>query len=206
MRQDRDKAGLHEPARVLVPLLEGFEEIEAVTLIDVLRRGGLDVLVAGDRVGSVRGAHDLMIETDLALDDVNGEALSAIVLPGGARASASLAAHPRVQQLLEQVTERGGYTCAMCAAPMALAAAGLHFGRTLTSHPKFESYVEGAGEYVNARVVVDGPVVTSRSPGTAMEFALTLVGLLRGKEKEFELEDSMLVERATEAYRPQKST
>ncbi len=194
-----------EPAQVLVPLLDGFEEIEAVTLIDVLRRGGLSVLVAGESAGPVRGAHDLVVETELSLDDVKSETLRAIVLPGGARASASLAAHPRLQQLLRQVAERGGYTCAMCAAPMALAAAGLHVDRVVTCHPQFVDHVEGAGEYVDFRVVVDGPVVTSRSPGTAMEFALTLVGLFVGQEKESELERSMLVERATKAYRPPKS-
>ncbi len=90
------------------------------------------------------------------------------------------------------------------AAPMALAAAGLHVGRQVTSHPQFRSHLQGAEQYLEHRVVVDGPVVTSRSPGTAMEFALTLVGLLRGGEVECELERSMLVERATEAYRPRK--
>lgn len=195
-----------ERTRVLVPLLEGFEEIEAVTLIDVLRRAEIEVLVAGDEAGPVRGAHDLVVHADMALDEVQAASLAMIVLPGGARASASLAAHARVQELLGKVAESHAYTCAMCAAPMALASAGLHIGRIMTSHPQFESYLEGADQYSEQRVVVDGSVVTSRSPGTAMEFALTLVGLLRGRKIEAQLGSNMLVERATDAFRPREAT
>jgi len=186
--------------KVLVPLLEGFEEIEAVTIIDVLRRGDVAVIVGGERAGAARGAHDIQIQTDVALDEVDVSTLRMIVLPGGMPGSANLAEHPRVQSLLREMAEAGGYTCAICAAPIALAAAGVHAGKTVTCYPGFQSRLEG-GTFVEDRVVVDGKVVTSRGPGTALEFALTLVGILSGPETEARLAEQMLVSRGQPARR-----
>ncbi len=186
--------------KVLVPLLDGFEEIEAVTIIDVLRRAELPVIVGGERVGTVRGAHDIEIQTDVALADVDASTLQMIVLPGGMPGSSNLAAHPGVQSLLRDVSRQGDYTCAICAAPIALAAAGLHAGKTVTCYPGFQAQLEG-GTFVEDRVVVDGKVATSRGPGTALEFALTLVGMLVGAEAEARLQEQMLVARTQTARR-----
>ena len=185
---------------VLVPLADGFEEIEAVTVIDVLRRADLEVVTAGIGDPSVaRGAHGIDVVPDVGIGDVDGPAIDMIVLPGGMPGAAALQSDPRVQSLIEAVHERGGWTCAICAAPMALGPSGVTAGRTVTSYPGFGERFEH-GTYLEERVVVDGRVVTSRSPGTAMEFALTLVEKLVGPEKAGELSRTMLVERPAPAY------
>ncbi|HWN70565.1 MAG TPA: DJ-1 family glyoxalase III [Haliangium sp.] len=183
---------------VLVPLLEGFEEIEAVTIIDVLRRAGVRVIVASDRPGPVRGSHDISVLADAALADVDVDELSMIALPGGMPRAAHLAEHPVVQRLIREARDRDRHTAAVCAAPMALGAAGALAGKTATCYPGFEDRLTGASA-VEDRVVVDGKVVTSRGPGTALEFALTLVGILAGDEKETALTRGMLVQRASAA-------
>ena len=190
---------------VLVPLLSGFEEIEAVTIIDVLRRAEVPVLIAGAEVGPVEGSHGIAVRADVALRDVKAKELVMIALPGGMPGSKHLAENADVTRLLREVQAGGGYTCAICAAPMALAAAGAHQGHFVTSYPGFASYLKGA-EYVEDRVVVDRRVVTSRGPGTALEFALTLVGLLRTAEVERQLQERMLVSRPTPARRAHART
>jgi protein deglycase len=177
---------------VLVPLLSGFEEIEAVTLIDVLRRGGLRVVVAGDAAGPVTGAHGIAVGADQALDRVAAGELDMIVLPGGMPGAQHLKEHPRVQALIGELHAAGKYTAAICAAPMALAAAGVHRGKRVTCFPGFEAHLAG-GQHVTDRVVIDGTLATSRGPGTAMEFALALVGLLEGDGAAARLREEMLV-------------
>lgn len=176
---------------IVVPLLDGFEEIEAVTIIDVLRRADLPVRVAGARVGPVRGAHGIEVSAEVALADLAAAELGAAVLPGGMPGAEHLAANPEVQRLLTELGAGGKYTCAICAAPMALAAAGLLRGRRATCFPGFEERMGGA-ELAADRVVVDGLVVTSRGAGTAMEFALTLVGLWCGIDERAALAARML--------------
>jgi protein deglycase len=176
---------------ILVPLVEGFEEIEALTIIDVLRRADLPVIIGGDEVGPVRGAHGVDVHAEVPLAEVQPGDLRMIVLPGGMPGAKHLAENPRVQKLIREVAAGGGTTAAICAAPWALAAAGVHTGHKMTCYPGFEDKLKGA-TFVEERVVVDGTVVTSRGPGTAMEFALTLVGLLVGKDKQAELARGML--------------
>lgn len=178
--------------KILVPLLEGFEEIEAVTIIDVLRRAELDVTVAGDAAGPVRGSHGICVSADAALDDVVAADYQMMVLPGGMPGAKHLSEHPKVQALLRDVAAAGNYTGAICAAPIALAAAGLHQGKSYTCYPGFQNMIEG-GEFTEDRVAIDGKLVTSRGPGTALEFALTLVRLLRDDEVADQLSQRMLV-------------
>ena len=182
-----------EPTQIVVPLLEGFEEIEAVTIVDVLRRAGLEVCVAGDTGAPVRGAHGLSVQPDRSLDAVQSDQVRMDVLPGGVRGAERLRDDPRVQALLRAVHSRGGWIGAICAAPLALRPAGLTGGRTLTSYPGFEDQVADAAAYVTDRVVVDGGLVTSRGPGTALEFALTLVARLLGSEPAESLRERMLI-------------
>jgi 4-methyl-5(b-hydroxyethyl)-thiazole monophosphate biosynthesis len=177
---------------VLVPLMEGFEEIEAVTIIDVLRRANLEVIVAGKRRGPVQGSHGIEVMATHALGEVRSGNLVAVVLPGGMPGAKNLAADPATQALIKQVAADGKLVAAICAAPMALASAGVHTGHKVTSYPGFEKYLDGA-TYVQDRVVVDGMVVTSRGPGTALEFAIALAGLLSGKEIAEDLRRKMLV-------------
>lgn len=186
--------------KILVPLLEGFEEIEAITIVDVLRRAGLPVVIGGDIIGPVVGSHGIRVEAEVELGRIEPGWLRAIVLPGGMPGSSNLAKHEVVLQLLKQVAAAGGYTCAICAAPIALASAGVHAGKTVTSYPGFQGLLGGA-DYAEDRVVVDGKVITSRGPGTALEFSLTLVGVLAGEETEAKLQDGMLAHRVGPARR-----
>jgi len=179
---------------VLVPLLAGFEEIEAVTIIDVLRRADVPVIVAGVEAGAVEGSHAISVVATHALRQVDADQLAMIALPGGMPGAKNLAEQPDVQRLIKRVAKDGGYTAAICAAPMALAAANVHREHSVTSYPGFEKYLDGAS-YMQDRGVVDRRVVTSRGPGTALEFALTRVGLLRGAEVRAKLEQQMLVKR-----------
>ncbi len=165
-------------ARVLVPLAEGFEEIEAVTIIDVLRRAEIDVTVAALTVSPVRGAHDVVISADTTLEAASAQSFDAIVLPGGTAGSQRLREDRRLLDLLRRHAEQGKLTAAICAAPTALEAAGLLKQRRATSYP---GNALPSAQYSEERVVEDGNIVTSRAPGTALEFALALVARLAGE-------------------------
>lgn len=164
--------------RVLVPLATGAEEMETVIVVDVLRRAGLEVNLAGlNGLDPVTCSRGVKLVPDGALADARGP-FDAIVLPGGADGAKALAASPMVQNLLKEQEEEGRVIAAICAAPIALAAAGVGKGKALTSHPAVKDDVAAHGTYKEQRVVVDGKLVTSRGPGTAMEFAVALVELL----------------------------
>ena len=165
--------------RCLVVLADGFEEIEAVTVIDVLRRAELQVVVAGLDAERVRGSHDIVVVCDAKLDDVRAENFDALVLPGGMPGSATLRDDVRVQALIRRFVTEGKHLAAICAAPIALEVAGVLAGRRATSYPGFEL---ASAQYVEDRVVTDGRVTTSRGAGTALEFALELLRLFRGEE------------------------
>jgi 4-methyl-5(b-hydroxyethyl)-thiazole monophosphate biosynthesis len=181
--------------RVLVPLAGGFEEIEAVTIVDVLRRGGVDVVVAGlAGTGPVEGSHGIAVEAPAALDAVLENTFDAIVLPGGEPGATHLAADARLAALLRRHGQEGRPLAAICAAPLVLAGQGLLRDRAATSHPSVETQLRDAGaRYSDARVVRDGQVLTSRGPGTALEFALAVLELLGRGDRAAELRRAMLV-------------
>jgi 4-methyl-5(b-hydroxyethyl)-thiazole monophosphate biosynthesis len=178
---------------VVVPLVDGFEEIEAITIIDVLRRADIPVVVAGKKPGLVRGSHGIAVEVDRALAGIDPASIAMVVLPGGMPGSATLAKDDEIQGLVRAVAQRAK-VAAICAAPMALGAAGVVTGKMATCYPGFEERVTGA-QVVPDRVVVDGTVITGRGVGAAMEFALTLVGILKDRAAEAALERSMLFTR-----------
>lgn len=177
--------------QVIVPLAAGFEELEAVTIVDVLRRAGMTVVFAGLGSGPITGSHGITITPDCALSTVDTSACRLVVLPGGMPGASNLRDNPDVIKLLKTVSARGGITAAICAAPMALAKAGLQHGKRMTSYPGFENDVAGC-MYVTDRVVMDGTVTTSRGPGTALEFALALVGQVCGAPAAAKLAASMI--------------
>jgi 4-methyl-5(b-hydroxyethyl)-thiazole monophosphate biosynthesis len=168
--------------RVLVPIADGFEEIEAVTTIDILRRAGVEVVVAGLTAGAMTGSHGIEIQPDCTLDEALGEEYDMIVLPGGLPGADNLEGDERVLALVRRMFEQGRYTAAICAAPKVLAAAGVLDGRTATSYPGFLDPAATPGLRISAETVAqDGTVITSRGPGTAMDFALALVENLVGQ-------------------------
>jgi 4-methyl-5(b-hydroxyethyl)-thiazole monophosphate biosynthesis len=176
--------------RVLVPLARGFEEIEAVTVIDVLRRAGLEVVVAALAGDAVEGAHGIRIEADRSLAAVTAADFDAIVLPGGQPGTTHLGADQRVRELVQTLAAAGKIVAAICAAPTVLDAAGVLAGKRATAFPGEEL---PTADYSFDRVVEDGNVITSRAAGTAMEFALTLVRRLVDHQAATDVRQRMLV-------------
>lgn len=180
--------------RILIPLASGFEEIEAVTNIDVLRRAGLDVITAGIGSKTIKGDHGIKIEADTEISEVSSDDISAVVLPGGMPGAANLRDSSELLKLIRAVNEKDGLCAAVCAAPIVLEAAGILEGKNATSYPGFGDQMDSAN-YREERVVIDGNIITGRGPGVAMEFALNIVEyLLNGKERA-ELEKAMLVKK-----------
>ena len=182
--------------RVLVPLAEGFEEIEAITVVDLLRRAGIEVHTASLAARAVTGSHGITVTADLPLDQVRATDYDMIALPGGMPGADHLKQDPRVISLLQQFAQSGRYTAAICAAPGVLAHAGLLEGRAATSYPGFLRADSAPGIRLrDAAVVVDGKVATSRGPGTAMEFGLKLIELLAGPEARRRVQERLLMTR-----------
>jgi protein deglycase len=180
--------------RILVPLAEGFEEIEAVTIIDVLRRAGLDVTIAGLEPGSVTGSHGIPVTPDTHLGDLDTSAITMIVLPGGMPGTRNLMQDERVLSLVRCLHSQGKRTAAICAAPLVLHAAGVVAGVPITSHPSVREKLTGADVRTEPHVIRSGSVTTSQGAGTAMKFALALVAELCGEAKAKELARAMVVE------------
>ena len=179
--------------RAAVLLADGFEEIEAITVIDVLRRADVHVAVLGVDDTEVVGAHQVRLRADGTLSERGAEPYDLVVLPGGLPGATTLRDHAGVQALLRQRAADAQPVAAICAAPIALSAAGLTRGRRATSYPGFDL---DCGAYVQDRVVVDGTVTTSRGPGTALDFALQLVSNLVGPDEASRLRAAMLVDDA----------
>lgn len=178
---------------VLVPLAKGFEEIEAVTIIDVLRRAQIDVIVASlDHVALVQGANGIVIEADVALENVVTDILDMIVLPGGWDGTYVLADDKIVQNVLKEMDALGKNIAAICAAPFALNKAGV-LPQNFTCYPSVEEQIRKDGyQGDKAMVVEDGNVMTSRGPGTSMCFALEIVKKLQGEETYKALKEGLL--------------
>ncbi len=180
-------------AKVLVPLAAGCEELEAVTIIDLLRRAGIEVVTAGLQPGIVKASRGTQLVPDTLLDSVLRDNFDMVVLPGGMPGAQHLKEDSRVQALLKRFAAEGKYTAAICAAPMALAVAGLLSGHKATGYPGMLEELElGDVELQDRPVVRDGKVVTSRGPGTAMDFALELVEILAGRAKRQEVEAALV--------------
>jgi len=176
----------------LVLLAQGSEEMEAVITIDVLRRGGIDVTVAGvDGPEPVRCSRGVVITPDAALDRLDGE-FDVVVLPGGAEGAQRLAKSPKVGSLLRAQESAGRYVAAICAAPIALKAHGVFQHRQLTSHPSVQRELEDWGEYSEHPVVADRNLITSRGPGTAFPFALRILGTLTDAQRMVEVRAPMM--------------
>lgn len=167
---------------VVVLLAPGFEEIETITVVDILRRAGARVTLAGTEEGPLKGSRGIYVLPDEQLDNILEKEFDLIVLPGGQPGTDNLRRDNRVIQLLKKMDGLRKYIAAICAAPLILKDAGILEDRSITSHPSIQKDLGGIS-YKEDRIVVDGHIVTSKSPGTAMEFSLKLVEILFGEER-----------------------
>jgi 4-methyl-5(b-hydroxyethyl)-thiazole monophosphate biosynthesis len=176
--------------KVLVPLAQGCEEIEAVTVIDILRRAGITVVSAGLDSQPVRASRGVMLVPDTTLDAVLNESFDMVVLPGGQPGTDNLNADKRIIALLQKMAQQGKHVAAICAAPSVLASAGLLNGKKATSFPTCLDDFPNIDFQPDA-VVEDCNLITSRGPGTAMDFALALAERLVGKAKRGQVEAAL---------------
>ncbi|MCU7942067.1 MAG: DJ-1 family glyoxalase III [Candidatus Thiodiazotropha endolucinida] len=180
-------------ARVLVPLAEGCEELETVTITDLLTRADIEVVTAGLKAGPVKASRGITLVPDTTLDAVMDQAFDMMVLPGGLPGADNLDADPRIHEMLKRLNQQGKFTAAICAAPKVLAGAGLLQGRRATSYPGVLDNMDLPQVDVQLeRVVSDDRVITSRGPGTAMDFALELIEQLSGRETRDQVEQGLV--------------
>ena len=178
--------------RIMVLLAEGFEEIEALATVDILRRGGVECQIVGLNNGEVTGSHGIRVCADAQLDEISPQDYDAIVLPGGLPGADHLRDDARVIKIVQEYAGNSAkYIAAICAAPQVLAKAEVVRGRRVTSYPSDEYrevLIMAGAEYVDdEKVVVDGNIITSRGPGTTFEFAykiLDVVGASSGVLRE----------------------
>jgi len=174
-------------ASVLVPLAQGCEELEAITVVDLLRRAGVSVVTAGLDDKPVRASRGMVLVPDTTLDEALKQEYDMVVLPGGLPGADHLDSDPRIRGLIKEMADKGRYTAAICAAPKVLASTGVLEGKRVTSFPGALDAFDGL-DYRSDPVVQDGKLITSRGPGTAMDFALTLIENLVGKDRRDEVE------------------
>ncbi len=166
---------------IYVLLADGFEEIEALEPVDIMRRAGLLVKTVGVTDEYVAGAHNITVKADILIDDVDTSDMELLMLPGGAGYT-NLEGSDRVQRLIRFAAENNIYISAICAAPSILGKLGLLKGRKATCFPSFEKYLEGA-EVLCEKAVCDGKFITGKGAGAAADFAFLMVELLCGKAK-----------------------
>jgi len=178
--------------RVAVLLADGFEEVEAMAIVDVLRRAGIDTVTAALHEGPVASARKVRVLPDTTIDTVSADGFDMLVLPGGQPGADNLNADPRVGRLLREFRDKGRITGAICAAPYVLANAGIIDGRRVTAYPSYRDRL-GSALYEDRTVVEDGDLLTSRGPGTALCFALAIVERLAGRETAAKIREGMLI-------------
>lgn len=169
--------------KILVPLADGFEEIEAICVIDILRRAEIEVVTAGLKDGLAEGSHKVKVLPDTTLEKIDYRDFDGLVLPGGSPGFINLGNDERILNMAREMDRAGKCVAAICAAPSVLIKAGVLQGRKATVSPSGKAQVAACSDFREDRVVVDKNLITSRAPGTALEFALKLVEVLAGKKK-----------------------
>ena len=167
---------------VAIVLGNGFEEIEALAACDILRRGGVNVKLAGIGGGIIEGAHGIRVVTDAPVEVLEAGELEMIVLPGGLGGVESITGSALAMAAVRRTYESGGFVGAICAAPTALAKLGLTDGKNAVCYPGMEDQMGSAVMHSDREVVRDGRIITGRAPGAAIPFALELLSALRGEE------------------------
>lgn len=176
--------------KILVPFAEGFEEIEALTIVDVLRRAGIEVDMVGVPGMIIRGANGVKVYMDKRIAEVNPNEYDGIVLPGGNPGYQNLSRSLKILEIIKQFASEKKLIGAICASPIVLKKAGVLENKKATIYPGMEKEIPyPRGD----RVVIDDNIITSQGPGTAIEFALKIVEYLAGKEKAYKLKKSLIV-------------
>ncbi|RDH82624.1 MAG: DJ-1 family protein [endosymbiont of Galathealinum brachiosum] len=179
--------------KVLVPLAQGCEELEAVTVTDLLTRAGIEVVTAGLDSEPVVAARGLKIIPQTIINNVTDTLFDMIVLPGGLPGANHLRDNDALQNILKKHAENNNYLAAICAAPKALLQAGVLEGKTITCYPGALNSLDLSNiKLTESALQIDGKIVTSRGPGTAMDFALALIELLEGTSKKEEVEKGLV--------------
>lgn len=179
--------------KALVILADGFEEIEAVAPIDILRRGGVAVTIAGLAAKTVKSTRGLSIIADCLLTDINVDDFDAVVLPGGSEGAKNIAASKIVTDILLQATALKKIIAAICASPaVVLAPLGILDGRQATCYPGHEKDFHASTAYAQAPVVTDGHVITSQAAGTTADFSFVILETLRGNDIAAKVKSAMM--------------
>ncbi len=168
----------------------GFEEIEAIATVDMLRRAQLAVTTVGIGAKTVTGSHGITIVCDKSGDALDISDCSAVVLPGGMPGTNNLEQSPLVQSCLEQASQRGAWICAICAAPLILGHKNLLQGRRATCYPGYEQELYGA-EATGDAVCTDNNIITGKGAGAVFNFAAAIIAALRGSEAAAEIKEGM---------------
>ena len=179
-------------AKIIIPISNGFEEIEAISVIDICRRANIEVKIAAVEELLTVGAHNIKIQADCKIEDINSDDFDMIVLPGGLPNAFTLAENNKVQSLLKEFKEKKKKIAAICAAPYALHKADV-LNENFTCYPSFEQKIKLNGYHEDDAVVIDNKVITSRGPATAMIFALEIVSILCGEETSTEVKNGLLM-------------
>lgn len=178
-------------SKIVVAIANGFEEIEAVSVIDICRRANIDVTIASIEDIELTGANGIKIQADCLIEAIDYKEFDMVVLPGGLPNAFTLANDQRVIKLLKNMKDTNKYVSAICAAPYALHKADV-LNENFTCYPSFEKKIRDEGYHSDKNVVIDGKVITSRGPATAKDFALELVKTLEGEEVYKEVKSGIL--------------
>ncbi len=177
--------------KMILLLADGFEEVEAITPVDFLRRSGVEVVIAGVTGRDITGAHGVRVECDLEVSQLSGD-FDGIIIPGGMPGASNIAKDSHSMKIIRDAIDSNLLVGAICASPaVVLGATGLIAGRKFTCYPGFETRFSGS-DFVDQRVVCDGNLITSMGPGTAAEFAENLIGYLCGEDQKREIHTSTI--------------
>jgi 4-methyl-5(b-hydroxyethyl)-thiazole monophosphate biosynthesis len=178
---------------IYIFLANGFEEIEALAVVDILRRCDLDVVIVGIGGKRITGSHNITVECD-ADENIQAEKIDAVILPGGMPGTLNLENSAFVQKMIDKAAESGALVCAICAAPSVLGHKGLLRGKKATCYPGFETALEGAAVAGRA-IEIDGNFITGKGPGVALEFGFAVASRLAGEEAAEKVRVSMQCDR-----------
>ena len=177
---------------VYVLLGTGFEEVEAITPVDLLRRAGIEVKTVGITGKTVYGSHNIGIEADILPEEIDFDALDMIVLPGGLGGVASARASQAALDALKWAWDNGRFVAAICAGPTVLADLGITDGRNATCYPGCETQMPGT-EYTPVQAQQDGKLITGQAPGASFAFGLKLLAALRGEQTAADVAEGMVI-------------